>query len=211
MNETTASKRLFVDMDGTLAEFKVVDTLERLYEPGYFLNLEPNVNVVSAIKELIDNHKEIDVYIMSAVLSDSKYALNEKKEWLQKHLPEISMEKCIFPPCGSDKKDFIPNGVRSDDFLLDDYSVNLNAWEPPARGIKLLNGINGTHGTWNKDSVSYLCDSGTLCKSICSIINENQRIVDKNPMLEEKLAAMEKWTDEVEKNQTQSRAERTEK
>lgn len=35
-------QRLFVDMDGTLAEFKPVDTLEVLYEKDYFLNLKPN-------------------------------------------------------------------------------------------------------------------------------------------------------------------------
>ena len=72
-------KRLFVDMDGTLAEFKVVDTLERLYEPHYFERLKPNESVVAAVKDIVNNHSEIDVYILSAVLSDSKYALYEKK------------------------------------------------------------------------------------------------------------------------------------
>ena len=32
--------RLFVDMDGTLAVFKTVDTMETLYEKGYFKNLQ---------------------------------------------------------------------------------------------------------------------------------------------------------------------------
>ncbi|MCX4257723.1 MAG: hypothetical protein OSJ54_12475 [Oscillospiraceae bacterium] len=174
-------KRLFVDMDGTLAEFKVVDTLERLYEPHYFERLKPNESVVAAVKDIVNNHSEIDVYILSAVLSDSKYALYEKKNWIKEYLPEIPEDRCIFPPCGSDKKDFIPDGIRSDDFLLDDYSLNLNSWEPPARGIKLLNGINGNNGTWGKDCVSYLNSSEILSDKICSIINNDVRITEPRP------------------------------
>ena len=48
----TPKTRLFVDIDGTLAVFKPVDTLETLYEKGYFLNLEPHENVVAAVNEL---------------------------------------------------------------------------------------------------------------------------------------------------------------
>ena len=46
------SFRLFVDMDGTLAEFKQVDALESLYEEGYFRSLKPQENVVEAIRSL---------------------------------------------------------------------------------------------------------------------------------------------------------------
>lgn len=140
-------QRLFVDMDGTLAEFKVVDTLEKLYEKDYFLNLKPNENVIEAVRWLVDE-ENIEVYVLSAVLSDSKYALDEKNKWLDKYLPEIKMENRIFPPCGKDKKDYLPDGIRTDDVLLDDYTKNLQAWEPPAKGIKCLNGINNTKGTW---------------------------------------------------------------
>ena len=51
--------RLYVDMDGTLAEFKKVDTLEKLYEKGYFLNLEPHMNVVEAIRSIVTDHSGI--------------------------------------------------------------------------------------------------------------------------------------------------------
>ena len=78
-------------MDGTLAEFKKVDTLEKLYEKGYFLNLEPNMNVVDAIRSIVTDHSEIEVYILSAVLSDSSYAVTEKNAWLDQYLPEIDI------------------------------------------------------------------------------------------------------------------------
>lgn len=73
----TDKQRLFVDMDGTLAEFKTVDTLETLYEKDYFINLKPNENVLGAIKQLIAEN-DFDVYILSAYLTDSRYALEEK-------------------------------------------------------------------------------------------------------------------------------------
>lgn len=146
--------RLFVDMDGVLAKFKTVDTLETLYEKGYFLNLAPQDTVVEAVRCLAGD-PQIEVYILSSVLSDSSYALAEKNAWLDEHLPEIDREHRIFPPCGEDKKMYIPEGIRQTDCLLDDYTHNLVLWEPPARGIKLLNGINHTKGTWQGAMVSH--------------------------------------------------------
>lgn len=150
----TDRQRLFVDMDGTLAEFKTVDTLETLYEKDYFINLNPNENVLGAIKQLIADN-DIDVYILSAYLTDSRYALEEKNAWLDKYLPELPQEKRLFVPCGTDKSVAVPGLIRPDDYLLDDYTKNLSEWEPPARGIKLINGINHTNGTWQGDKIQF--------------------------------------------------------
>lgn len=144
----TEPQRLFVDMDGTLAEFAPVDTLETLYQPGYFSNLAPMENVLEAVKLIIKTHPEVEVYTLSAVLSGSSHAEIEKNQWLDEHLPQVLGGHRVFLPCGADKKDFIPDGIRPTDFLLDDYTHNLTLWEPPAKGIKVMNGINGTHGTW---------------------------------------------------------------
>lgn len=150
----TDKQRLFVDMDGTLAEFKTVDTLETLYEKDYFINLKSNENVLGAIKQLIAEN-DFDVYILSAYLTDSRYALEEKNAWLDKYLPELPQEKRLFVPCGTDKSVAVPGLIRPDDYLLDDYTKNLSEWEPPARGIKLINGINHTNGTWQGDKIQF--------------------------------------------------------
>lgn len=177
--------RFLVDMDGTLAVFTPVDTLETLYEKGYFINLEPHQNVIDAVKHLVKENDDIEVFIMSAVLSDSKYALQEKNEWLDKYLPEIDREHRIFPPCGADKKDYVPDGIRPSDYLLDDYTKNLASWEPPAKGIKLLNGINHTKGTWMSDMVSYDRDGVSLATAIAEIIKGKCIIRDAVPMEKE--------------------------
>ena len=150
----TDRQRLFVDMDGTLAEFKTVDTLETLYEKDYFINLKPNENVLGAIKQLIADN-DFDVYILSAYLTDSRYALEEKNAWLDKYLPELPQEKRLFVPCGTDKSVAVPGLIRPDDYLLDDYTKNLSEWEPPAKGIKLINGINHTNVTWQGGKIQF--------------------------------------------------------
>lgn len=169
-------KRLFVDMDGTLAVFNKVDKIEQLYEEGYFKNLEPNMNVVNAVKEIIERHPEIEVKILSAHLSDSKYALAEKNEWLDKYLPEIKREDRIFPPCGEDKGKYIEGGYGENDYLLDDYTHNLKLWCPPGQGVKLLNGINHTRGSWQGKCVDFNKDKTEMAKDIVNIILPKENI-----------------------------------
>ena len=177
-----AKHRLFVDMDGTTAVFTKVDMLETLYEKGYFLNLEPVNNVLNAVKLIIKDNPDIEVNILSAVLSDSEYALEEKNQWLDKYLPEIDREHRIFPPCGTDKKDYIEGGVRETDFLLDDYTNNLTLWQPPARGIKILNGINHTRGTWEHDRIRFDKTPEELAGNIVSIMRDGVLIKDDKPI-----------------------------
>lgn len=72
------SRRIFVDMDGTLAEWKNVSKIDELYEEGYYYNLEPNKKLIENLKKMIQKGEEI--YILSSFLNDSKYALVEKKQ-----------------------------------------------------------------------------------------------------------------------------------
>lgn len=173
-------QRLFIDMDGTLAVFSPVNQLEALYEKGYFKNLLPHDNVLEAVKLIIGSYPEIEVNILSAYLTDSAYALNEKNAWLDKYLPEISRGNRIFLPCGSDKAEYVEN-LGENDFLLDDYTANLNSWEPPARGIKLLTDINNTKGSWESDRIRFDKPGNVIAKNVVSIMKHNQRIYDNNP------------------------------
>lgn len=172
--------RLLVDMDGVLAKFKQVDTLELLYEKNYFLNLEPVENVIEAVRLIKAEHPEIEVYILSSVLSDSEYALAEKNEWLNQYLPEIDAEHRLFPPCGVNKASYVPDGIGVTDFLLDDYTHNLTSWEPPARGIKLLNGINHTNETWNGNMLRFDKEPRELADNIISVMG-GELIQDLKP------------------------------
>ncbi len=164
------SHRLFVDMDGTLAEFKPVTYEEQLFEKNYFANLKPFKNVVNAVREIIKNSDDIEVFILSAYLTDSKYALDEKNEWLDRYVPEIDAAHRLFVPCGSDKREAIEN-LCQDDYLLDDYTVNLIQWDPPGSAIKLINDINHTHRTWDKDCIRYDRDQDNMAAMIKGVIS----------------------------------------
>lgn len=137
-------------MDGTLAKWHNA-TPEELLEEGYFRNLEPNEDLLNDVNELISQGE--NVYILSCYLTDSKYALEEKKEWCREHLPELSEDKYVFVPYGESKaKVFNERGlspITNTDYLIDDYSKNLFEWkEFGGIGVKYHNGINHTKGTW---------------------------------------------------------------
>ena len=146
--------RVFVDMDGVLNKWEYVG-YDTLYEKGFFRSREPNENVIKNVKELI-KHPCFDVYVLSACLMDSPYAMQEKREWLEEYLPELHEDKYIFTPCGVNKVDYIPGGVKSTDILLDDYSKNLFDWDRASGiGIKVLNGVNNSKGTWKDYSSEF--------------------------------------------------------
>lgn len=146
-------KHIYIDMDGTLAVFNnQIESEEVLFQKGYYRNLEPQMNVVKATRKLLAR-KEVEVFVLSAVLP-SDYAEKEKNEWLDQYLPEIDQEHRLFVPCGEDKGEYIGHELGQNDLLLDDYSKNLHSWCPPGRAVKLMNGINGSFGTWQGKKIS---------------------------------------------------------
>lgn len=139
------TKRLFVDMDGTLARFHdEVNYLERMWEQGFFLNLKPFQEMIDSIKLLKKETPEIEVYILSAAIDGfPPFCQKEKHQWLDKHLPEVDSLHRIFTKVGDPKSSYIPGGIDREDYLLDDYNKNLDEWiEFGGSSIKCVNNIN---------------------------------------------------------------------
>ena len=150
---------LFVDMDGTLAKFNKIEELEgiqSIYEKGYFRGLDPMTSVVNGIKQLKEEYSDdVHITILSSYLKDSEYALSEKNEWLDEHLPQVTDR--LFLPCGKAKHSMLSDiNLKGTPVLLDDYSKNLHEWtkDGDLAAIKLLNGINGSRGTWKGQTLS---------------------------------------------------------
>lgn len=176
LRRATRKRRLFVDLDGTVAEWREVKEFEELYEPGYFSSLRPYQQVIDAIRLAKESLEDIEVYTLSAIVPDSPYAVHEKTDWIERHMPFVQHHHQLFTAYGEPKTAFIPGGIRSSDVLLDDYTVNLMEWSKYAKAIKLLNGINGTKGTWKGPCVSRYAPASVIAETILSFIrSEEQR------------------------------------
>jgi len=142
---------LYVDMDGVLAEYGIVP-LSALYKPGYFKSLKPQTNVVEGLKAFTEAHPEVNVSVLSCILSDRPYAKEEKLEWLKDNCPFLEDAEKIFIPCGTSKK-MMAQGEEN--FLLDDHSPNVIDFDDGKHyhGIKLINDINGKGEKWTGERI----------------------------------------------------------
>ena len=145
-----SKRRYFIDIDGTLAVYISKEYAWWEIE-SIFRYLQPQEYVIKAIKSLIANQEE--VYIISAYHQHTPQVKYDKIFWLQKYLPEVSLNHQIYTLCGEDKTTYIPNGVHSTDILLDDFNRNLENWrDAGGTSIKLLNGLNSKE-SWDGEYV----------------------------------------------------------
>lgn len=142
-------KRIFLDMDGTLANFNVKNALQRFEtEKGFFANLKAYKGIEEIDKLILQNN----FYIISA--SPNSDADKDKMIWLEKYLPNLKKEHILFCRLGENKADFIENKLKikidNNCILLDDYTKNLTEWEKVGgKGIKRLTSIaNNKSGKW---------------------------------------------------------------
>ena len=156
--------KFFIDMDGVLAVWGAETDEKTLLTKGYFRNRPPYPNMIKAVKSLCRISEK--VYILSHYIESSKYALSEKSAWIDEHLPEISKEHRIFCPQIMTKSDaaslFLHTNIKNTYVLIDDYSKNLFDWvKHGGVGIKCLNGVNNTNGTWAEQKLKLIDVSWT--------------------------------------------------
>ena len=184
--------RIFVDMDGTLAEWRNIVlnlTVEEESNPqivsrklheilttkGYYLSLKPNKNMIDAVSILTESPEQYEVFILSCYLEDTDHSspVTEKNEWLDFCLPMIDQVHRIFVPNGEDKTKYVPGGLRPSDILIDDYTKNLMDWQRAGgNGLKFLNGINATKGTWKGPKIYYYDSGNVIAGHISKISSE---------------------------------------
>lgn len=146
-------KRLFVDMDGTLARFHdQINYIERMFEKDFFRTLAPFENMVAALRLLRQVKPELEIFTISATVQSTPFYCEEEKHlWLDQHLPEIDRNHRLYTEMGRSKAEYIPGMLSMSDYLLDDYNRGLNLFLfGGGSAIKCHNNINqrglGLHG-----------------------------------------------------------------
>lgn len=131
-------RRLFLDLDGTLARFNVRNAMKRFdVEKGFFANLKAYKGIETVNKLALKGN----VFIISA--SPNEQADKDKMLWISKYLPNIPIENITFCRLGKDKAQEIQKkyhlSIDKECYLLDDYTKNLNEWNAcGGTGIKRL-------------------------------------------------------------------------
>lgn len=140
---------------------------EEMNKPGFYLSLQPVSNMVDTIRLLIAKYPNIEVEILSAAFSEA--AIEEKNQWLDTHLWEITSEHRHFVRVGEDKTKVFGGDVKGIT-LLDDYTRNLHKWQDAGgRGIKLLNGENNASGKWKGDYVFFRTEPAILAATLAAL------------------------------------------
>ena len=142
-------KKIFLDLDGTLARFNVRNALQRFtIEKGFFAKLKAYKN----IEEINEMAKEGNVYIISA--SPNAQADEDKMKWISEYLYNIPNKNIVICRVGENKAEVIKNKLNiiidKTTILLDDYTKNLTEWESAGGvGIKRLTKVaDNSTGKW---------------------------------------------------------------
>ena len=174
-------KRLFLDMDGTIARFyDHADCLEQMFRPGFFAELGAYTNVVNGIQQLVDRAVLLpsDLFVVSAAdRTIFDQVIKDKESWLQEFSPE---ENRVFIPVGESKARAIEakfgfSAVPKSFVLLDDYNQHLRDWEEAGgTSVKLVNEINdrGSKGgsLWSGKRIRYDFVADRICEELAKIV-----------------------------------------
>ena len=151
-------KKIFLDLDGTLARFNVRNALQRFAtEKGFFEKLLAYKN----IEEINEMAKNGNVYVISA--SPNEQADLDKMKWISKYLPSLALENIVLCRIGENKAQVIKAqlniNISSETYLLDDYTKNLNEWESAGGvGIKRITKVaDNSTGKWQGLELRDLC------------------------------------------------------
>ena len=159
-------KKLFLDMDGTLAKFNSKkNALERFdKEKDFFTNLKPFVNI-NTINQLVENNI-VEIFIISA--SPNEQADIDKLKWINTYLPKVKKQNICFCRIGQNKakiiKDKLNIEIDNNCYLLDDYTKNLIEWNNcKGVGIKRLTSLaDNSRKIWKGLSIKNLNQLTTL-------------------------------------------------
>ena len=148
-------KKIFLDVDGTLARFNVPNALQRFAtELNFFKNLLPYKNIGEVDKMALKGN----VYIISA--SPNIKADIDKMEWVQKWLPCLPLQNIIICRIGANKAKHIENKLN---IKIDEHCILLEWERAGGVGIKRITKVaDNSTKKWQGLQLTDLCQLASL-------------------------------------------------
>ncbi|MDZ7740212.1 MAG: hypothetical protein U5Q03_00165 [Bacteroidota bacterium] len=158
MNDIKDRRRkiVFVDMDNVLVDFasglkKISrDLIEKFHDredeiPGIFSRMDPLTGAIEAFN-FLSHH--FDTYILTTSPWENPTALQDKRDWVVKHLPKTGYKRMIITH---------HKNLCTGDYIIDDRT---------ARGVDTFEGEHIHFGTgrfsdWNS-VLDYLCEKENI-------------------------------------------------
>lgn len=174
-------KKIFIDMDGVLAEYRKNCTENDMKEKGYFLTLRPEWNMIMALNMLVEKASELGIYVCvltKVYPSLFTHSVNEKLQWRDKFLPILNDSQFVMVNGEVEEKSQAIKeelGFDIDDscILIDDYNYNLDEWQSKGGcAIKYVNKINDRTKSFVGSRINHSMNSNEIFEALLSMISQ---------------------------------------
>lgn len=173
-------KRLFIDMDGVLAEYRKSCNEKELAKKNYFLTLKPEVNMLNAIEMLVNSSEELgySVHVLTKVYPKMfKHSVDEKLQWRDEYMPFLYDSEFIMVDGEKEEKsqaikELLGCSIDESCILVDDYNFNLTDWASNGgTSVKFVNNINDKNHSFVGNRISYDMSAFEIYSALLSIMN----------------------------------------
>ncbi len=172
-------KKIFIDMDGVLTEYRKDCQTEDLMQKGYFLSLKPEWNMLGALKRLMESCDSLgfSVCVLTKVYPGLfRHSVSEKLQWRDKYLPDLFDSEFVMVNGEEQEKsaaveELLGGKINEDCILIDDYNANLREWHKNGgTAVKYVNGINDKNRSFIGKRLSFDMSEEELYNAILSMI-----------------------------------------
>lgn len=168
--------KIFWDFDGTLYEFRQGIGPDEYAQKGYSRGLNVvSGSIVETLKLLAESTdmqgEKVEHYLLSAVMN-MDYVVEDKKWAINYDGFPIPEQNMIFVQYGQSKAEALRKAgieISKGDLFVDDYTKNLEDMKGTMTCVKMLNGINDTHGSWKGSRISAFESADSIVRDLIGI------------------------------------------